>query len=154
MKASQSSIYRAIELTLLDLIPMSLRIPQIAMLKRLADRLTDELVDALAATAMALTTVSLGDRASLIELIFLHLQNADTIVRTMHEWSSMYGQTGHIGKRDQPGIEPEFAKPQIRLISKRQYARYLKSMHTIYRQLNGWKKHTAESAKTESQSNL
>lgn len=133
---------------------MSARIPQIAMLKRLADRLTDEFVDALAATAMALTTASLGDRATLLDLIALHLQNVDTIVRTMHEWSSMYGQTGQIGKRDQPGTEPEFAKPQTRLISKRQYARYLKSMHNIYRQLNGWKKKTAESAETESQSNL
>lgn len=133
---------------------MSARIPQIAMLKRLADRLTDEFVDALAATAMALTTASLGDRATLLDLIALHLQNVDTIVRTMHEWSSMYGQTGQIGKRDQPGTEPEFAKPQTRLISKRQYARYLKSMHSIYRQLNGWKKKTAESAETGSQSNL
>lgn len=152
MNAQQSSLYRAIELVMLEMIPISSRIPQLVMLRRLAERLTDEYVDALAATAMALTTVSLGDRAALLELIALHLQNADTIVRTMHEWSSMYGQTGQIGKRDQPGTEPEFAKPQIRLISKRQYARYLKSMHNIYRQLNGWKKRTAESAETESQS--
>lgn len=154
MNAQQSSIYRTIELTMLELIPMSSRIPQIVMLRRLADRLTDELVDALAATAMALTTASLRDRLSLLELISLHLQNVDTIVRTMHEWSSMYGQTGQLGKSDQPGTEPEFAKPRIRLISKRQYARYLKSMHNIYRQLNGWKKKTAESAEAESQYSL
>lgn len=133
---------------------MSARVPNIIMLKRLVERLTDELVDALAATAMALTTESLPDRMQLLELLSLHLQNADTIVRALNEWSSMYGQTGQLGKRDQPGTEPEFAKPQIRLISKRQYARYLKSMHSIYRQLNGWKKKTAESAETGSQSNL
>ncbi|MGM9767472.1 MAG: hypothetical protein ACI3Z0_03275 [Candidatus Cryptobacteroides sp.] len=88
-------------------------------------RMTDEFVDALTATAMALKTSSVKDRSDLLDLLSLHIENIDTCVRTMYEWSSIAGQT-------------------VRLVSKRQYAQYLKTLHSVYRQLGGWQKATSE----------
>lgn len=126
MKAEQSSIYRAIELLMLGLIPTSARIPRNnPMLERLCTRMTDEFVDALTAIDLALKTSSLQERSDLLDLLSLHIENIDACVRTMYEWSSTAGQT-------------------VRLVSRKQYAQYLKTMHSVYRQLGGWQKATSE----------
>ena len=125
MKAEQSSIYRTIELLMLELIPTSARIPRNnPILERFVTRMTDEFVDALTAIDLALKT-SLQERSDLLDLLSLHIENIDTCVRTMYEWSSTAGQT-------------------VRLVSRKQYAQYLKTMHSVYRQLGGWQKATSE----------
>lgn len=126
MKAEQSSIYRTIELLMLELIPTSARIPRNnPMLERLVTRMTDEFVDALTAIDLALKTSSLQERSDLLDLLSLHIENIDSCVRTMYEWSSTAGQN-------------------VRLVSRKQYAQYLKTLHSIYRQLGGWQKATSE----------
>lgn len=126
MKAEQSSIYRTIELLMLGLVPTSARVPRNnSILERLMTRMTDEFVDALTATSMALKSASLQERSDLLDLLSLHIENIDTCVRTMYEWSSTAGQT-------------------VRLVSKKQYAQYLKTLHSVYRQLGGWQKATSE----------
>lgn len=126
MKAEQSSIYRTIELLMLGLVPTSARVPRNnPILERLMTRMTDEFVDALTATSMALKSASLQERSDLLDLLSLHIENIDTCVRTMYEWSSTAGQT-------------------VRLVSKKQYAQYLKTLHSVYRQLGGWQKATSE----------
>ena len=152
MKVEQSKVHREIELAYLNLVPMSARMPAIPMLKAVSDRMANEFLDALSATALALNTASLRDRLSLLELVELHLQNVDTAVRMLYEWSSMRGQTGQLSKGDQPGTEPENAKPMVRIISKRQYARYLAAMHSIYRQIGAWRKSTEKKLQNEDQS--
>lgn len=137
------------ELALLNLMPVTARVPNIRGLNALSDRMVNELIDALAATAMALTTFSLEDRQALLNLISLHLENVDTCVRTLFEWSAMRGQTGNVVPGAQPGKEPEEAYPTIRIISKRQFARYLASMHEIRRQLRAWEKRTTELAEQQ-----
>lgn len=126
MKAEQSSIYRTIELLMLGLVPTSARVPRNnPILERLMTRMTDEFVDALTATSMALKSASLQERSDLLDLLSLHIENIDTCVRTMYEWSSTAGQT-------------------VRLVSKKQYAQYLKTLHSVYRQLGGWQRATSE----------
>ena len=95
------------------------------MLERLVTRMTDEFVDALTAIDLALKTSSLQERSDLLDLLSLHIENIDSCVRTMYEWSSTAGQN-------------------VRLVSRKQYAQYLKTLHSIYRQLGGWQKATSE----------
>lgn len=126
MKAEQSPIYRTIELLMIDLIPVAARIPRNnPILERISTRMTDEFIDAFTATSMALHTTSIKDRSDLLDLLSLHIENIDACVRTMYEWSSSAGQT-------------------VRLVNHSQYALYLKRLHTIYRQLGGWRKATSE----------
>lgn len=123
MKAAQSSIYREIENLILWFIPIGNKIPKDFALRKLGERMLDEMTDALTACNLALQTRELHQRLELINLVKLHLTTVQSVSKVMVEFSSREGNTR-------------------RIISQKQRAALMKMMTAIGCQLARWAKST------------
>lgn len=129
MKAAKSSLYREIENLILWFIPVGNNIPKDFALRKLGERMLDELTDALTACNLALQTRGLHQRLELINLVKLHVVTVQSISKVFDEFSSRKGN-------------------ERRVISQRQRDALMKMMTSIGCQLARWAKST-ESAISE-----
>lgn len=119
MKASQSSLYREIENLLLWFIPVGNNIPKDFALRKLGERMLDEMTDALTACNLALQTQELGRRLELIKLVRLHMTTVQSVSKVFVEFSSREGNIR-------------------RIISQKQRAALMKMMTVIGNQTARW----------------
>lgn len=119
VKPSKSSLYREIENLIIWFIPIGNNIPKDFALRKLGERMLNDLLDALNATALALQTQDLQQRLELINLVKLHITSAQSISKVLVEYSS----------RD---------SSKARIISQKQRAALLASMTSIGTQLAKW----------------
>lgn len=126
MKASQSSLYRALENLYIWCLETSLRVPKTHALQHTAVQLLDEMGDALTACALALQTQSddVKARLELIDVLIVHLTKVRTLTKVWFEWSSREGQS-------------------VRIISRKQHGTLLLLMENIGRQIGAWRAKTA-----------
>ena len=73
MKATQSSLYRELENLMLWFIPVGNNIPKDFALRKLGERMQNDILDAMTACNLALQTQDLHQRMELISLVKLHL---------------------------------------------------------------------------------
>lgn len=126
MKPSQSSLYREIENLMLWFIPVGNNIPKDFAVRKLGERMQNEMLDALTACALALQTSELSQRLDLINLVRLHITNVQSVSRVLVEYSSREGNIK-------------------RVISQKQRAALLVMMSTIGNQIARWAKSTESS---------
>ena len=119
MKASQSSLYRELENLMLWFIPIGNNIPNDFALRKLGERMQNEMLDAMTACSLALQTQDLTQRLELINLVKLHITSVQSVSKILVEFSSRGGN----------------AK---RVISLRQREALLKMMSSIGGQLSRW----------------
>lgn len=124
MKPSQSSLYRDLENLALWFIPVSNRIPNQFGLRVNAERIINEINNAITVCALALQEADIKTRLELINTLVVHLTTVKSVIKVLVEWS-MRGT------------------PTARIISTGQRAEFYTLMTKIGAQLAGWKKSTA-----------
>lgn len=101
MKVRQSSLYREIENLLLWFIPIGNNIPKDFALRKLGERMQNEMLDALTACSLALQTSDLNQRLELISLVRFHITHVQSITRLFVEYSSSKGNTKRVISQSQ-----------------------------------------------------
>lgn len=120
-KASDSSLYREIELLMIWLIGVGDRIPKGSpTLLITAKTLMETLADALTSCGGAYLTPDLTLRRDYLSALQLDMTVVQSIVKVWFEWSSQHGQT-------------------VRLVSREQHAHFLRSMTKIGMEMTGWR---------------
>lgn len=119
-KASNSALYREIELLTVWLIGVGTRIPRgERMLQVMAEQLMQTLMDAQAACASALLLSDVSAKLEYISALRLDMTLVQSVVKTWLEWSSQGGQS-------------------VRILTPKQHASFLRSMTSIGSQMHGW----------------
>ena len=85
MKATQSSLYRELENLMLWFIPVGNNIPKDFALRKLGERMQNEILDAMTVCNLALQTQDLHQRMELISLVKLHVTSVQNISRVLDE---------------------------------------------------------------------
>lgn len=124
MKASQSSIYRQIELLSLWSVRVANRTPKDFGLREIVSTMIRDVLDALRACALALQEKDLHSRLALIDTLIYHLTLVKSTSKVLIEWSSQNGQT-------------------IRVISEKQRQELLKTMTQLGYDIGRWRSSTA-----------
>ena len=124
MKASQSSIYRQIELLSLWSVRVANITPKDFGLREIVSTMIREVLDALRACALALQEKDLHSRLTLIDTLIYHLTLVKSTSKVLIEWSSQNGQT-------------------IRVISEKQRQELLKTMTQLSYDIGRWRSSTA-----------
>ena len=124
MKASQSSIYRQIELLSLWGVRVANRTPKDFGLREMVSTMIRETLDALRACALALQEKDLHSRLTLIDTLIYHLTLVKSTSKVLIEWSSQNGQT-------------------VRIISEKQRQELLKAMTQLSYDIGKWRSSTA-----------
>jgi len=70
------------------LLTIANKIPGSPALRRLGDRMVDEMIDALTALSIALESSVPSEKLECLDLFHLHFRNVKTIMRTLHEYSA------------------------------------------------------------------
>ena len=96
MKATQSSLYRELENLMLWFIPVGNNIPKDFALRKLGERMQNDILDAMTACNLALQTQDLHQRMELISLMKLHITSVQNISRVLVEFSSREGNVKRV----------------------------------------------------------
>ena len=120
IKASNSALYREIEMLTLWLIGVGTRVPRgERMLQVMAEQLMQTLMDAQAACASALLQSEPSAKLEYISALRLDMTLVQSTVKTWLEWSSQGGQS-------------------VRILTPKQHVSFLRMMTSIGSQIHGW----------------
>lgn len=109
-------VYRDTENMIIWLLQIANKIPGSPALRRLGDRMVDEMMDALTALSIALESYSPEEKLECIDLFRLHFRTVKTIMRTLHEYS--------VRMPAKPGKDGAMVKPPV-IVSHDQHRHYL-----------------------------
>lgn len=124
MNPQQSSIYRGLELLMQWYLPIGVKMPKVEALQNMGNFFQKNLMEAMAACAVALNSYDMAARLEFIDTMIWHLTLCNTAVSQLHVFSAQKGQT-------------------VRVISDVQYANYLEQWDKLKNQIGRWKKKTA-----------
>ena len=119
-------IYRETENMIIWLLTIANKIPGSPALRRLGDRMVDEMMDALTALAIALESREPAEKLECLDLFRLHFRAVKTIMRTLHEYSSR--MPARPDKNGEPARLPV-------IVSHRQLATYINLCNSITKQM-------------------
>ena len=96
MKPQQSSIYRDLENLALWFIPVCGRVPNQFGLRVNAERVVNEINNALTVCALALQEADIKTKLDLINTLVVHLTTIKSVVKLLVEWSNSGTPTARI----------------------------------------------------------
>ena len=105
-------------------LPIGVKMPKVDALLNMGNFFQKNLMEAMAACAVALNSYDMTARLEFIETMIWHLALCNTAVSQLYAYSSQRGQT-------------------VRVVSEVQYANYLEQWDKLKNQIGRWKKKTA-----------